>query len=433
MIAVKVSRVSKTYRIYSSPADRLKELGSFNRLRLHEEFWALRDVSFDVEAGESFGIIGQNGSGKSTLLQIIAGVLAPTSGAASVNGRLSAILELGAGFNPEFTGRNNVYLNASIFGLDRDQIDAKYDAIRAFADIGDFIDQPVKTYSTGMVMRLAFAVAIHVDPEILVVDEALAVGDIAFRHKCMQRVHELRSRGVTILFVSHESGDVKALCDRCVWLDGGRVRALGQADEVIAQYLAAMVQKDTAAQAAAARPVRRDPVCAPELITELGPTPHRYGDGRARVLGAALVDEAGDSLQELPGGARVVTRVSVAVEREIESPIVGFLVRDAKGVTLFSANTATENRPLERLIPGDQITVDFHWTAPQLAAGTYGISAAVSNGTLEQFQVCDYLEDVLTVRVPSTGAADRGYLRIPYRVTVVPEPTTPITDPPTTY
>jgi hypothetical protein len=194
-----------------------------------------------------------------------------------------------------------------------------------------------------------------------------------------------------------------------------------------------MVQKDTAAQAAAARPVRRDPVCAPELITELGPTPHRYGDGRARVLGAALVDEAGDSLQELPGGARVVTRVSVAVEREIESPIVGFLVRDAKGVTLFSANTATENRPLERLIPGDQITVDFHWTAPQLAAGTYGISAAVSNGTLEQFQVCDYLEDVLTVRVPSTGAADRGYLRIPYRVTVVPEPTTPITDPPTTY
>ncbi|MBY0373494.1 MAG: ABC transporter ATP-binding protein, partial [Bryobacteraceae bacterium] len=219
--------VAKSYAIYDSPGDRLKELLTFNRVNRHRDFWALREITFEVARGETFCIIGENGSGKSTLLQLIAGILQPTQGEVKVKGRVAALLELGSGFNPEFTGRDNVYLNAAILGLTQEEIDARYQQIIDFAEIGDFIHQPVKTYSSGMVVRLAFSVAIHVDPEILLVDEALAVGDIYFRQRCMRKVHELRSRGVTILFVSHAIGDVKAIGDRTMWLDQGSIRALG--------------------------------------------------------------------------------------------------------------------------------------------------------------------------------------------------------------
>jgi len=228
---IEFRQVAKSYPVYRTPKDRLKELATLNRYSFHEDFWALRDVTFTVEPGETFCVVGENGSGKSTLLQIVAGILAPTSGDARITGRVAALLELGSGFNPEFTGRENVYLNASILGLSQKEIDRRYPDIAAFAEIGDFIDQPVKTYSSGMTVRLAFAVAIHVDPEILLVDEALAVGDIYFRQRCMRKVHELRSAGITILFVSHSMGDVKAIGDRCMWLDGGRVRELGTTDQ----------------------------------------------------------------------------------------------------------------------------------------------------------------------------------------------------------
>src|SRR6195256_5557314 len=222
--AVEFQGVSKSYAIYDAPGDRLKELLSLNRLKRHKDFWALHDVSFEVARGETFCIVGENGSGKSTLLQMVAGILAPTSGTVSVTGRVSALLELGSGFNPEFSGRDNVYMNGTILGLTTKQIDQK------FGEIGDFMRQPVKTYSSGMAVRLAFAVAISVDPEILLVDEALAVGDIYFRQRCMRKVHELRARGVTILFVSHSTGDVKAIADRVMWLDHGRVIETGEPD-----------------------------------------------------------------------------------------------------------------------------------------------------------------------------------------------------------
>src|SRR5579875_491126 len=230
---------------YASPGDRLKELLSLRRRKRHRDFAALEDVSFEVRRGETFCVIGENGSGKSTLLQIVAGILQPTSGTAAVNGRVSALLELGAGFNPEFSGRNNVYLNGSILGLTTRQIDERYRDIESFAEIGDFIDQPVKTYSSGMVVRLAFAVAINVDPEILLVDEALAVGDIYFRQRCMRKVHELRSRGVTILFVSHAVADVKAVGDRALWLEGGKVVDTGTTERIVSRYLAYMSEKDS--------------------------------------------------------------------------------------------------------------------------------------------------------------------------------------------
>jgi len=234
-LAVQFSKVSKSYSIYAAPRDRLKELATFQTRRFHTEFWALRDVSFEVQRGETFCVVGENGSGKSTLLQICAGILAPTSGTAIAHGRVAALLELGSGFNPEFSGKDNVYLNGAILGLSTKEMDRRFPDIAAFAEIGDFIYQPVKTYSSGMVVRLAFAVAIHVDPEILLVDEALAVGDVYFRQRCMRKVHELRARGVTILFVSYATADVKALGDRAMWLEKGVVKALGRTDLVVAQ------------------------------------------------------------------------------------------------------------------------------------------------------------------------------------------------------
>ena len=244
MAAIRFENVSKSYPIYDSPGDRLKELVTFNRREFHRNFWALHGVSFEVARGETFCVIGENGSGKSTLLQLVAGILQPSSGTVEVSGRVSALLELGAGFNPEFTGRDNVYLNGAILGLSTREIDARYRDIEEFAEIGDFIRRPVKMYSSGMVVRLAFAVAINVDPEILLVDEALAVGDLYFRQRCMRKVHELRARGITILFVSHATADVKALGDRALWLERGRAVELGKTDRVVAKYLAAMVEKD---------------------------------------------------------------------------------------------------------------------------------------------------------------------------------------------
>ena len=211
---ISFKNVSKSYAIYDAPSDRLKELLTLNQVKKHREFKALDQVNFSIAAGETFCIIGENGSGKSTLLQIIAGILQPTRGEAKVTGRVAALLELGSGFNPEFSGRDNVYLNAAILGLSHDETQKRFQAIEEFAEIGNFLDQPVKTYSSGMAVRLAFSVAIHVDPEILLVDEALAVGDVYFRQRCLRKVHELRQRGVTILFVSHSMGDVKAIGDR---------------------------------------------------------------------------------------------------------------------------------------------------------------------------------------------------------------------------
>lgn len=243
-IAIRVSNLSKCYQIYDKPQHRLWQGLLRGRRQFFREFWALRDVSVEIEKGETVGILGRNGSGKSTLLQLICGTLSPTRGEIEVNGRTAALLELGAGFNPEFTGRENVYVNAQILGLSQAEIDAKYNEIVAFADIGDFIDQPVKTYSSGMFVRLAFAVAISVAPDILIVDEALSVGDIAFRNKCMQRIKELHEQGVTILFVSHDLSTLQMICERVVWLNDGQLVSSGDPIEICQEYYAFMTGVD---------------------------------------------------------------------------------------------------------------------------------------------------------------------------------------------
>src|ERR1700694_3581170 len=244
MSHVEFQGVSKSYPIYESPGDRLKELITPRRYQFHRDFWALRDISFEIRPGETFCIVGENGSGKSTLLQMVAGILPPSSGTVSVTGRVSALLELGSGFHSAFSGRDNVYLNGAILGLSNKQIDQRFREIQDFAEIGDFIHQPVKTYSSGMVVRLAFAVAINVDPEVLLVDEALAVGDLYFRHRCMRKVHELRVSGVTILFVSHSTGDVKAIADRVMWLGPGPMMEIGDPQPLASQHLSALGEED---------------------------------------------------------------------------------------------------------------------------------------------------------------------------------------------
>src|SRR5712691_4923234 len=254
-VAIEFSHVSKSYSIYAAPRDRLKELATLNTRSFHRDFWPLRDVTFEIRSGETFCIVGENGSGKSTLLQICAGILPVTSGTAHSHGRVAALLELGSGFNPAFSGRENVYLNGTILGFSTKEMDRKLPEIEAFAEIGDFINQPVNTYSSGMIVRLAFAVAIHLDPEILIVDEALAVGDVYFRQRCMRKVQEMRMRGITIVFVSHSTGDIKALGDRTLWLDKGAVKAIGRTDLVVSKYLAAMTAKDRAYQGLEIEPV----------------------------------------------------------------------------------------------------------------------------------------------------------------------------------
>jgi ABC-type polysaccharide/polyol phosphate transport system ATPase subunit len=370
----------------------------------------LRDVGFSVEKGEAFGVVGANGSGKSTLLQIVAGILRPTAGSVEVHGRLSALLELGSGFAPEFTGRQNVFLNASILGLTRAEIQARFQTIERFAAIGDFIDQPIRTYSTGMVLRLAFAVAAHVDPEILIVDEALAVGDIAFRQRCMRRIHELRAGGTTILFVSHDTGDVKALCERCLWLENGAVREVGAADDVVARYLSAMISRESARDSKAR--VARIAARPREVVREMNGS-HRYGNGNAAISGADLVTPTGDPVRTWSARQSVILRVSFHVQAPLPAPIVGFLIRNAKGETIFGSNTARENYPLPVMDAADVYTVDFHWVMPELAASQYFVSVAVSEGTLEHFEVCDYVEDAIALTAGEDSGQVRGYLHLP--------------------
>ena len=420
--AVEFQGVSKSYAIYDAPGDRFKELLSFNRLKRHKDFWALHDATFEVRRGETFCIVGENGSGTSTLLQMVAGILHPTTGTVTVNGRVSALLELGAGFNPEFTGRDNVYLNGSILGLTTRQIDARYRAIEEFAEIGDFINQPVKTYSSGMVVRLAFAVAINVDPEILLVDEALSVGDIYFRQRCMRKVHELRSHGITILFVSHAVSDVKAIGDRALWLDHGRIVELGEPEMVVAKYLAAMNQKDSSYRlhkAEAKQP--RDHaglVKAPEIVDAIPNIDHRHGDRRAEVIGIAILDEHGRRLQMLDPSSRIIVRISVRANDSIAMPNVGFMLRNQLGMDFSGTNTAREGYELPAMEAGDIYTVDFHVDIPELYPASFSFSPAIADGTLLDYRMCDWIDNAIALQMSRSEGQVYGYLRLPCRVEV---------------
>ncbi len=416
---IELAHLSKSYPIYSSAAQRLKELATLNQRSFHTDYWALRDVTFSVKRGETFCIVGENGSGKSTLLQICAGILEPTEGMVQVNGRVSALLELGAGFNPEFTGRDNVYLNGAILGFSRKEMDQRISEIEAFAEIAEFIDHPVKTYSSGMIVRLAFSVAIHVDPEILLVDEALAVGDVYFRQRCMRKVHEMRAKGVTILFVSHATGDIKALGDRALWLEHGRTMALGETDVVVSKYLAAMAAKDSAYRLhEASAPSTHAHVAPPEVIESIPNIDHRFGDGRAEVLGIAVFSPEGVPLSSLQPSSTMVVRISVRAKANLEQPIVGFMFRNHLGVDFAGTNTAREGYELPPLLMGATCTVDFYVDLPAIYASLFSFSPAVADGTLERYSICDWIDNAVVLPMERTEAPVYGQLHFPCRVQV---------------
>ncbi len=420
MHAVTVENVSKNYRIYSRPSARLKEL-IFPRRRFHQDFRALRDVSFQVEQGATFGIVGENGSGKSTLLQIIAGTMTPTTGSVALSGRVAALLELGAGFNAEFTGRENAFLNAAIMGLGREEIERKMPEIERFAEIGSFVDRPVKTYSSGMYVRLAFAIAINLDPQILLVDEALAVGDVYFQQRCVRRLRRMRDEGKTILLVSHDVAAVRNLCDAAIWLEQGRIRDRGAPDKVTARYLAALTRRrdpyagEKAPEATQLQPDAAGDTAGDLSVHTLPNVDERWGNGHARVLGIRLLDQAGREPQSLFHGDLVTVRVSVRFERPVESPLFGILMRNRLGEEISGSNTSVENLRLPPARPGQVYTVDFHLRLPVLQPGHYYLTPAVANGTHRDSEMCDFVENALNLTLKQRETV-YGYLKMGCRI-----------------
>jgi len=415
--ALAFESVSKTYSIYASPADRLRELASFRQRTCHQDFWALRDVSFEVERGEVFCVIGENGAGKSTLLQLVAGILRPTAGSVTTVGRVSALLELGAGFDPEFTGRDNVYLNGAIAGFSAREIDARFRQIEDFAEVGEFMNRPLKTYSSGMVVRLAFAVAIHADPEILLVDEALSVGDAYFRQKCMRKVHELRSRGITILFVSHAIADVSSIGDRTLWLHHGRIRELGDTETVVSKYLEAMARKDAAYLRGQRSLARAEALpLSPVPIDRLPNVDHRSGDGRARVTGMALLDERGEPVAQLQPLSRLIVRIAVRADSFVRHPVVGFVLRNHLGIDFSGTDSSREAIELPELRAGEFLAVDFHMNLPELYPAIFSFSPAVADGLFEPSAMCDWIDNAITLQMASGAEQVYGYTHVPCRI-----------------
>jgi ABC-type polysaccharide/polyol phosphate transport system ATPase subunit len=405
--SVEFQSVSKSYAIFDAPEDRLMELVTLNRWKRHRDFWALCDVSFEVGRGETFCILGESGSGKSTLLEIVAGILPPTAGTVAVRGRVAALLQLGGGFNPEFTGQDNVYLNGALLGLTARQIVERYPEIAEFAGIGEFINQPVKTYSSGMVVRLAFAVAIHVAPEVLLVDEALAVGDYGFRQRCLRKVHELRARGVTILFVSHSASGVH-----------GRVAGLGEPNRIVADYQAAMADKDSSYRRRHLELGEAGNAGAAEAADRIPNIDHRSGDGRAEVVGLAVLNEHGQPLEMLEPGSRILVRISVRANQDVEHPIVGFLLRSQLGLDFSGTNTAREGCSLPPLKAGSVLTVDFSCDLAELYAGSLSFSPMVFDGTPGDSSTCDWIDHAIALQMGRFASEVYGYLHLPCRVEV---------------
>jgi len=371
---LRVEGVSKQYRIYERASDRLKEMATLGRWKTHREFWALRDVSFEVEPGTTFGIVGPNGCGKSTLLQIVAGTLQPTVGNVWRTGRTAALLELGAGFNPEFTGIENVFMSASLMGLSHAETTATLPAIERFAEIGDFIHQPVKTYSSGMYVRLAFAAAISVMPQILIVDEALAVGDAVFQHRCMRRIREMQESGMTILLVSHDPNAIRALCSQALLLHDGRVEALGKPTDVLNRYQKLIMARESAYE-------ETQPVNEADETVELEAPPkvsftYRHGDGSAAVTSVELLNATHHRVEFVESGEEIVIRVRVHFREALEAPVCGFLIRNRHGIHLYGTNTDLQQVNFGPVQQGEIVEVSFNfncWLAPDSYSLTIGV------------------------------------------------------------
>ncbi|WP_341884219.1 ABC transporter ATP-binding protein [Synechococcus sp. UW140] len=438
--AIEVKNLSKRYQIYEQPRDRIKQfilprvqhLVGVPQKQYCREFWALNDISLEIKKGETVGIIGRNGSGKSTLLQIICGTLSPTSGSLVTNGRIAALLELGSGFNPEFTGRENVYMNASVLGLSKEEIDSRFGKISAFADIGEFIEQPVKTYSSGMMVRLAFAVIAHVNADVLVIDEALAVGDAFFTQKCMRFLRDFMKNG-TVLFVSHDTVSVKNLCTHAVWLEKGNILRKGSPREVCELYLEAFYEaqqgKSSTTTLRASKKSSSPPPQKDQRLEFINMSNLRndlkifkfdednasFGKGGAQITNVEFYDNNKAPLIWIVGGEEVTLSIHAIAHERLASPIIGFYIKDRLGQTLFGDNTYLSYREEPIACEKEsQIVAEFTFAMPILPTGDYSINAAIANGTQEEHVQHHWIHEAILFK-SECSSVSTGIVGIPMR------------------
>ncbi|MDD1505869.1 ABC transporter ATP-binding protein [Lysinibacillus sp. CNPSo 3705] len=395
-LAIVARAISKKYKLYDSPIDRLKDSFSLSKTtKYSKEFHALNDINFEIKKGESVGIIGKNGSGKSTLLKIITGVLNPTSGEIKVEGHISAILELGAGFNPEYTGMQNIFLSGTIMGYSREQMEKKVPEIVEFADIGEFIHQPVKNYSSGMYVRLAFSVAISVDPEVLIIDEALSVGDIRFQQKCLRKIEELKKEK-TILFVSHDLLQLSKFCDRLIWINEGHLIADGDPEDISKKYQAFMAGStlndytEFIEAEDEALDLEIDPIDSSVQV---------FGDNKAKIKGISMFNEKQMKIYQTKTGNKIMISIQVSYQEVIDSPIIGFTIKDRIGNIVTQTNTFILKQKMRNTQINKVYRYNFEFIVPSLKRGTYTVSPAVASGNqVEHTQHC-WIHDALIIKI----------------------------------
>jgi lipopolysaccharide transport system ATP-binding protein len=428
-IAISLNSVSKCFKQYARPVDRLKEILLPGKTG-GNEFWALKDINLEVSRGETLGVIGQNGSGKSTLLQIIAGTLTPTTGNVQVKGRVSALLELGSGFNPEFTGRQNVFFNGQLLGLTREEIEGRFDDIASFADIGNFLDQPVKTYSSGMFVRLAFAVAINVEPEVLIVDEALSVGDGVFVHRCMAKIRDFQDSGGTILFVSHDTSAITRLCSKVVWINSGSLITQGEADQVSKKYQAWLYEKINSYQKKEIESSDNSDNSQMEEISlsslmqrNLNPftekkyvsfqQTERFGTGRGEIIDFEVLDHESKSTRFVYPGEQIRIKVKALSHDAITQPIIGVLVFDRLRMAITGFNTYQFKQKMPKVDSEEILSVEFFFTWPEIRSDNYALEVAIADGSQDSHEMLDWLQSLSSIASGMTDTSNAfGLLRL---------------------
>jgi len=402
---VKVNNLGKKYKSYSSRWARLYEWLSLGRRQAHSATWVLRNLDFELKRGESLGIIGVNGAGKSTLLKLLTGTSVPTEGSIEIDGRVAALLELGMGFHQDFSGRVNALMTCQMMGFSNEEAHALLDDIREFSELGEYIDRPVRVYSTGMQVRLAFSAATVVQPEILIVDEALSVGDAYFQHKCIGRIREYRDRGTTLLFVSHDPGAVKSLCSRAILLDGGSIVKDGAPDSVLDYYNSVIARKNSEEEIL-------------QVTGEGGHVSTRSGNGSARIVQVEMTDTAERPVRTVRVGENVQIRCTVDFFKDMENPAVGILLRDRMGNDVYGTNTSHLGHSLLAVEKGDRLDVDFSLPM-NVGVGNYSLCVAVHGGDSHLEENCDWWDRCLAVQViPGDGPAFVGVAALPVQVEI---------------
>lgn len=416
-LSIEVKDLVKVYNLYNSSADRLKEIFSVRGKKFHDNYYALNGINFSVKKGETFGIIGTNGAGKSTLLKLITGVATPTEGSVNVNGKISALLELGAGFNKDYTGIENIYLNGTMMGYSREEMKQRIHSIVEFADIGNFIYQPVKTYSSGMFARLAFAVAINIEPEILIVDEALSVGDVFFQNKCYKKFEELREKNITVIFVSHDIGTVKQLCSRVLWLEHGIQQMVGDSVEVCNEYSNSILKKRAKEFEKNNNTEFKESVSITKELKledypEITYTNESILDENVKIISSFISDHNGKRVSSCLAGEKYTISIVFSTKRDIPECIAGFVIETVKGLWVINRNSIASGLKDTFSVKKDTINkIDFTFQMPKLVNGDYVVGVAISEGSVLDFKVLTWLYNVLYMQITNVGNND-GILQL---------------------